>query len=922
MTLRPLTPLGVAVATLLCACMSQSPKDALDSAKARLASNDRRGAVLELKTALQGNQDLAEARFLLGRTLLELDEITSAEVELTKAMEARFDPDRTAPLLAQARFELGKHQRVLEDFDAAQLGTREARAQLLAVQAQARLALRNQLEASKLNETALQEDPKNLRARLNAASLAYNQRDIDTAMRTLDALLADDPKNVKALEFKGQALEFGKRDPEQAARVYAEILKLEPRSVGAYTSLTIDALKRKDLARCRELLEAMRKNLPGHPQVQYLTALVALAEGKLDLAREQVPFLLRTASPPAAHLQLAGLIAYKLSAMTEAEKYLSRALLEDGQNANTRLLLAQVNLHRGDAARALSVLEPMLSAKPPLAEALAAAGQAYIAQGQLARAQTAYEMAVQLNPKDTRAKAQLAVTDIERGRVDSGLASLARLSAEDATHYADLALISAHMRRKEYDKALQHLDTLLAKPDAPRVQALVLRGSALVAMGRRDEARESFEAVLKTERTHYVAASGLALLDLAAKRNGDAARRFERILSIDPGNLQAELSLIGIKQSAGTPPGELVAAMRDVVKRHPAVPQPRLALIEQLRLNGDIQGSLQMAQESAAALPLSQQLLEALGVAQMVAKDFNQAAATFNKLINMAPQSAQPLYRLAELQLSQEKTEYALQTLRRARSLEPDYMPAALLLAKTLAQRGKPGELRKLALEVQKGSPSSALGHLFEGEAEAMSKNWQAASKAYRKGLDIAPDNIELAIKLARSLRSAGRVEEAERFAREHMERRPKDTSFIGAMADDLLSAGRREDALQLYQKVLAELPRNAAAANNAAWLLHELKRPGALELAENAVKVDPSGTHLDTLATILADSGQLQRAVETERRAVAAAPHAHLLRLRLAKLLLQLGDKVEARKELDHLAALGDTFGFQAEVRALRAKL
>jgi putative PEP-CTERM system TPR-repeat lipoprotein len=922
MSLRPLTPLGLAVSTLLCACMSQSPKDSLESAKVRLAANDRRGAVLELKTALQANPDLAEARFLLGKTLLELDEITSAEVELNKAHEAKFDADRVLPLLAQARFELGKHQRVLEDFDAGSLGSREARAQLLAVQAQAHLALRNTDDAGRVNQQALQENPANLRARLTTASLAFNQRDVDSALQQLDLLLADDPNNVRALEFKGQALEFGRRDPEAAARVYAQVLKLEPRSVGAYTSLTIDALRRKDLPRVRDLLETMRKNLPGHPQVHYLSALLALAEGKVEAAREQVPLLLRSQTPPAAYLQLAGLVAYKLGAMTEAEKYFTRSLLEDGQNANTRLMLSQVHLHRGDAARALTVLEPMLSAKPPLAEALAGAGQAYIALGQLAKAQAAYELAVKLNPEDTRAKAQLAVTDIERGRVDAGLASLTQLSAQDSSHYADLALISAHMRRRQYELALQGVDRLLSKPNAPKVQGLVLRGSALVALSRRDEARKSFDSALQLERTHYVATAGLAMLDLADKRNGDAARRFERILSIDPGNLQAEMSLIGIKQSAGTPPGELVTALRDLVKRHPGVPQPRLALIEQLRQNGDTQGSLSVAQDAAAALPQSQQLLEALGVAQMVAKDFNQAAATFNRLVNLAPGSAQPHYRLAELHLSQDKTEAAVQALRRARSLEPDYMAAALLLAKTLAQGGRTAELRQLGLEVRKNSPNSALGHLFEGEAEAMSKNWAAAAKSYRAGLEMAPENIELAIKYARSLRSAGRVGETERFISEHIAQRPKDTSFIGAMADDLLSAGRREEALQFYLKVLDQLPGNAAAANNAAWLLHELKRPGALELAERAVKASASATNLDTLAAILADSNQMQRAIETQRRAVTEAPKAHVMRLRLAKLLLRQGDKDGARRELDSLAALGKNFNLQQEVRELQQKL
>jgi len=45
-------------------------------------------------------------------------------------------------------------------------------------------------------------------------------------------------------------------------------------------------------------------------------------------------------------------------------------------------------------------------------------------------------------------------------------------------------------------------------------------------------------------------------------------------------------------------------------------------------------------------------------------------------------------------------------------------------------------------------------------------------------------------------------------------------------------------------------------------------------------------------------------------------------LRLRLARLYLQTGDKAPARIELDRLAALGEGFPQQAEVRALRMEL
>ena len=59
----------------LSAVAPTSPDALVASAKEYLAKNDRNAAVIQLKNALQKNPDLAEARFLLGKALLETGEI-------------------------------------------------------------------------------------------------------------------------------------------------------------------------------------------------------------------------------------------------------------------------------------------------------------------------------------------------------------------------------------------------------------------------------------------------------------------------------------------------------------------------------------------------------------------------------------------------------------------------------------------------------------------------------------------------------------------------------------------------------------------------------------------------------------------------------------------------------------------------------
>ena len=55
--------------------LGDNPDALLSSAKDYLAKNDRKAAVIQLKNALEKRPDFAEARFLLGQTLLGAGDI-------------------------------------------------------------------------------------------------------------------------------------------------------------------------------------------------------------------------------------------------------------------------------------------------------------------------------------------------------------------------------------------------------------------------------------------------------------------------------------------------------------------------------------------------------------------------------------------------------------------------------------------------------------------------------------------------------------------------------------------------------------------------------------------------------------------------------------------------------------------------------
>lgn len=106
-----ITLAALVVAALFAGCGAENPDTLMASGKSHLAKNDSKAAVIQFKNALQMNPNLGEARFLLGKTLLESGDPQGAELELRKALGLKYAPESVIPLLAQALLTNGQAKR-------------------------------------------------------------------------------------------------------------------------------------------------------------------------------------------------------------------------------------------------------------------------------------------------------------------------------------------------------------------------------------------------------------------------------------------------------------------------------------------------------------------------------------------------------------------------------------------------------------------------------------------------------------------------------------------------------------------------------------------------------------------------------------------------------------------------------------------
>ena len=141
---------------------------------------------------------------------------------------------------------------------------------------------------------------------------------------------------------------------------------------------------------------------------------------------------------------------------------------------------------------------------------LALAGQVYLQNGQVDKAGPYFAKAAALDPKNAGKRTSLAMVNMLKGDSDVAFRDLEQVASGDTGSRADLALIAAHLQRREYDQALKAIAALEKKqPDNPLTHNL--RGTTL--LGKRDTAaaRKSFEKALALNPAYFPAAANLAL---------------------------------------------------------------------------------------------------------------------------------------------------------------------------------------------------------------------------------------------------------------------------------------------------------------------------------------------------------------------------------------------------------------------------
>jgi tetratricopeptide (TPR) repeat protein len=645
------------------------------------------------------------------------------------------------------------------------------------------------------------------------------------------------------------------------------------------------------------------------------------AEAVFEVATKSVQRLEQAAPDAYQTIRLKGQMALLNRQYEEAIDLLSRAKAMQPANRQATLPLVEalLGVHRNADAENLAL--ETLEHHRTFSEMYDILFQIYMRTAREGQAQRVLERKLTTDPENLSAAVQLAAFHAAApGGTEKAEAVLARYLQNPKYPQAHLQAGNMYMRVGQSGVARKHFEAGLAQKNAS-LNAYRSAVSALYwADGRQDEA--------------------IALVQAAANENPR---------DLEARRLRASYLLSrGREADADTIISDYTAVLETDTSNHIVNYQ----LGRAWRLKRDNKAALKYLQAAARA---ESYLAPKLLLAEIHAESGNyvEALRNLDEILRIDKEnSAIRVLRAAALRsIGREKDARA--ELQRVLRSQPGLRSAELELAVLELTSGRPARAQELFARWHKSGSSQP--HIAVGLAESLLAQKQyasavgvlekeatvrnndsslrfAAAEAAERGGDIRhaiseleplSANPRVLVKLGQLRMRSGEQQKGIEDLRKAATLAPKDSKVQEALATALHLTGRAPEAVPVYVASLKLDPTNAGAANNLAWLYADQNNnlDEALRLARLAVQKEPDNpNYADTLAHVYARKNMHDSAVQVMRSVVTKNPRIAGYRIHLATVLLDGGNKDEARAELAAASRSRLSATEQAEVNKLLA--
>lgn len=616
-------------------------------------------------------------------------------------------------------------------------------------------------------------DPKQTPGRLELANLYLMGNQPEEARRIAGEILTREPGNFSALLIVAQSY-LGQKKYTQALKEFEKLKAMRPKDAPIYLSIGIAQLGNGNTS---EAGKNFRKAIELAP---------ASAEGYRDLAN----------------------LYQKMGRPEPAVQTLERGLKATGNSRELYFALADLYCRWGRISDAQATLATLEKGKPA-ADLHSRIGDFWVAHNQLppaiAEYQAAYAMAPSLLLEKKLVNVYITLNDVPKAEGWNRKILKAHPNDREARLFAGAI---THLRG-DNPAAVKQLKKILEN-DRRSVFGHYYLGTALMAMGKNNQAKAEFYDCLKIDPTFTYAFLRLAELSLR-NRDSQAATLYAReVMQLDPtmlgGYLLATDAAVLSNDTARAQKALLLAGQ--ISPGSPAV-RVRQAILDALRKN-----YAKAEKEYHSALAQAKDptpILAGLAQVYVAQKQTGKALQELSSYARGPRANAGLFVLLAQLHILQNDLSAATGDCQRALELNAKSARAYFLLGRIAELQGEDGAAIENYARAGRLYPSDSLPDLLAGDLSRKLQHWSDAQNYYRRALEASPGLARAQAGLARAMIELGEDSNvALGLAQQASASSPSDP----LVADDLgwvyFKKGMPQLAIPLLQLSVAKMPKDA----------------------------------------------------------------------------------------------------------------
>jgi tetratricopeptide (TPR) repeat protein len=639
---RSIATIAIASCLVMAAACSQDPQEHLRRGNEYLQQKKYQEAIVELKTAVQADPKLAEARVKLADAYLATNDPAKALGELVRAADLKAEDNalqlRTGNLLLRAR-----------EFE----------------------------DAKNRADRVLARGQENPEAQILRGNALAGLKQFDAAISEYEDVIATAPSESAYLGVGTINLQQGRQQEAEAA--FRKAVEISPRSIPARIGLAHFYLRTGRPAECERELKAALMIEPANLVVNRAMAVMYLGSGRATEAEPYLKTMATASKTPAARLTLAQYYL-ALKRRDDARRIYEELATDKDLRSDAMTRLAVLDILDGETARGKARLEEVLKATPQHQGALLAKGDVLFGEGKydeaLALAKQSIAQPTPSYGAHTLAGRVYEVTD----RVQDAVVSYEEaLKANNRAIVPTLRLATIHYAQGASDKAQTYAQQALSiQPNNREAFALLARLD--MRTGKFDQARRRLTALQKVAPSDPLTYALQAEIQVASKQPAAARASYEKILQVDPNNFNAIASANQIDNAAGRHK-EAIARVEGALARTNRAPSLLVLAARSYGASGNTAKAEALLKEAIDREPAGTEAYSLLGQWYTAQGRATDAIRQFEEIARRNPKSAGAHTLIGMLLESQGKTAEAEKRYEQALSIDARAAVAANNLA-------------------------------------------------------------------------------------------------------------------------------------------------------------------------------------------------------------------------------------------------